>query len=210
MFASISVTPTVGAGYITGNRAFKSDPASYRKLAAQGLEVGFELGYDISQRLRAEAYFNYLFAFKADMVLSGNKSPSLKKIPSDMKYTDYKAGLGLGYFIPLNENNSFRISSGINFAGISNHKYSSAEVSKKIENQIGGNKVTSFGFYLNLAGHHHFSDKLDFVASVHGLYNTFGWIRTFENNKWVNHFNKKSEIELLSIFAKMGLCISFL
>lgn len=205
-FASFSVTPTMGYGYVTGNRVFASDQTSYRKLAANGIEAGVVVGYNLSDVLRAEAYFDYLFALRGDMVNSSNLSTKPKQIDSNMKYTDYKAGLGVGYFIPINEKDSLRTSVGINFAGISNHYYSSTSVPKKIENEIDGNKVTSFGLYLELANHFHYSNKLDFVASVHGCYNIFGWIRTLDNHKWINHFIEKANIRLVSVFAQIGAC----
>lgn len=209
LFAGFSVTPTMGAGYIEGSRVFTENSSSYRKLAADGTEVGIEVGYSLKQNLRAEAYFDYLFASNGGMTDSVNEEVTIGDIDSDMSYTDYKAGLGVGYFVPINEKNSLRVSSGINFAGISNHKYSSADVPKKIENEQDGNKVTSFGIYIELADHFQYSDKLDFTFAVHSCLNTFGWIRTLENHKWINHFNEKSEIKLGSIFAQVGVCYNF-
>lgn len=209
LIAGVSITPTVGGGYSTGSRAFSSDPLSFRKLATSGIEVGTVVGYDISPSLRAEAYFDYLIALRGDVVSSKDQSTSPQPIASDLTYTNYKAGLGLGYFVPINAKNSFRVSTGINFAGVSNHLYSSADAPRRIESEMASDKVTSFGFYLGLADHYHHTDKIDFVASLHLCYNTFGWIRTLENHRWVNHFNEKAEIRFLSVFAQLGVGYRF-
>jgi len=117
-----------------------------------------------------------------------------------MRYTDYKAGLGLGFFTTENTRFSF----GINFAGISNHKYTPNKPAT-IENEIEGKKVTSFGLYGEMANHIPILNHFDLILDLHGCLNFIGWIRTLENHVWVNHFDRDSEIKLFSLFFQTGL-----
>lgn len=199
------ISPELGFGYLSGSRAFKDDYASYRKLTASGLEVGLSTGYEFSNNLRTEAYFSYLFAFLGAMSNSPDTPARPAKIPQDMKYTDYKAGLGVGYIFSINAKNRFRISGGIDFAGISNHTYSSDDAARTISNEIDGNKVTSFGLYTELAWHLLLEKRFELVAGVHACGNFTGWIRTLENHQWINHF-EESEIGLFSVFGNVGFC----
>lgn len=204
--AQFDVQVNAGYGFLEGKRS-SCPEKDMNNLKATGIEAGCMLSYLPSEKWGIEAYFDYLFADKGSFAKKNAGNPS--DIPSNMKYTDYKAGLGLQRRFYLSEKNYVKLGCGFNFTGISNHTYSKNP--KVIENQIEGNKVTSFGFYANLSLVHKLSGKLAVSAGVHGCLNPFGFIRNLnvEKHEWVNYFDTPVKVFCYSTFAQLGLIYSF-
>lgn len=191
-----------GYGGISGTR-YNTKPEYSHSIKASGLEVGTVISYIPSEDglgRGLEAYFDYLFAFKGSWSEDEFSAPNPASISSDMKYTDYKAGLGY-----VHRFEHYQYSYGINFAGVSNHTYSG--LPKKIENQTEGHKITSFGFYLDGNLLKKLSEHTSLSFGLHGCLNPIGFVRELDtdNHKWVNFFNEKSSTLCYSCFAQVGL-----
>lgn len=213
LFATgLSIQLNAGYGYINGKRYFTKPDNSvdYKvSLKATGIEAGTIVNYQFNNQWGISAYFDYLFALKGSF--DPDNAPKLDNIAKDMKYTDYKAGLGAQYRVLLEEKDYIRLIGGINFAGVSNHTYPEGE-KKIIENQIAGNKVTSFGLFLSAGEVHKINNKIDISASIHSCFNPIGIIRYLDTNqhKWINVFKGgKTYTRCFTTFAQLGLIYNF-
>lgn len=200
---SYSFKINCGYGGISGTR-YNTEADYSHSIKASGLEVGTVVSYMKSADglgRGVEAYFDYLFADKGSWSQVEFQAPKPASITPDMKYTDYKAGLGY-----VHRFEHCQYSYGINFAGVSNHKYTE-NMPKKIENQTDGHKITSFGFYLDTSLLKKLTDHTSLSIGLHGCLNPIGFVRELdtENHKWVNFFNEKSSTLCCSCFAQLGL-----
>lgn len=201
VFAGFSVQGHVGYGEVSGYREFLEGASDYRALGATGTEVGFTLGYG-----RFQAFFSYLFADRGGMSTDPSVCPVLSDIPSNMTYTDYKAGLG--YEFTLTPGTGLVI--GAAFTGVSNHFYDEG-VNHVLANEIKGYKVTSFGPYVKLTEYLDLTERTGLTLDLESRFNFLGWIRTLDpvGHRWVNHFKEKSSVVLESSFVRLGFIQRF-
>lgn len=207
LFASspISLQVNLGGGYLEGKRYLTRDNGTIDNqvsLKADGIEAGFLLAYDW-ENFGVEAFFDYLFALEGSF--DPINAPDPGRIPEKVRYTDYKAGVGIRSFLTLSEKDSLRYAVGLNFTGISNHYY----LESSCKTQYAGNKVTSFGVYLACSEIHELTAKLSVSLGLHTNLNPIGVIRNFnpETRRWFFYFPKDGTptVHLISSFVQLGL-----